>query len=43
MRLLYLILHTFTDCPMDDLEIDYTGNRYECKKCGRKYFIFKTY
>lgn len=27
-KFLYSILHMFTDCPMEDLEPDYTGHRY---------------
>lgn len=42
-KFLYAILHMFTDCPMEDLEPDYTGHRYTCKKCGRQHFIFKKY
>lgn len=41
-KFLYSILHIL-DCPMKDLEMDYTGKIYVCKKCGRKHFIFKTY
>lgn len=41
MKLLYFILHTFTDCPDEDLEYfkDAKGTEI-CKKCGRKYFVF---
>lgn len=39
---IYWFRHLGATCPDDDLEKIGPG-RLECKKCGRKFFIFKTY
>jgi hypothetical protein len=38
-RLFYYILHTFIECPDDDLEW-YKNAKGTCRKCGREFFRF---
>ncbi len=39
MKLLYYLLHSFYECPDEDLEW-FKDKKAECKKCGRVYFKF---
>jgi uncharacterized OB-fold protein len=40
MRFLYYIIHSFTECPDEDLEW-FKDKKATCKKCGRVYFNFQ--
>ena len=39
MKIIYYILHTFTNCPDDDLDW-FKDAKGTCRKCGRNYFRF---
>ena len=39
MKLFYYLLHTFMECPDEDLKY-FKDAQATCKKCGRIHFIF---
>lgn len=42
MKIIWYIIHTFNECPDEDLEW-YKDKMSICKKCGRLYFKFNIY